>query len=196
MISHESLDEVQAAAAAYALGALDAEAAAAFEAHLAEGCARCAAEVDAFQRVAVELAQAGPAVAPPAAVRARVLRRAGADPSVARITRPGLLFIRTAAAEWERPGVTGIDIKLLAFDEIHGRSTQLVRLAPGSVYPPHRHAGAEELFLLEGDLLVSGVEMHAGDYCRAEPDSVHDDISTRDGCVFISTASVHDELIG
>lgn len=196
MINHESLDEVQALAAAYALGTLDADAAAAFEAHLAQGCARCAGEVEAFQRVAVDLAEAGTVAAPPAAVRARVLRRAGADPSVARITRPGLLFIRTAATEWEQPGVAGVDIKLLAFDEVHGRTTQLVRLAPGSVYPPHRHAGTEELFLLEGDLLVSGVEMHAGDYCRAEPDSVHNDISSHGGCVFISTASVHDELIG
>ena len=28
----------------------------------------------------------------------------------------------------------------------------LVRLAPGAAYPPHRHAGVEELHLLEGEL--------------------------------------------
>ena len=28
----------------------------------------------------------------------------------------------------------------------------LVRLAPGTDYPPHRHAGVEELHLLDGEI--------------------------------------------
>jgi len=194
MIDHDSPDAVQETAAAYVLGALDAAEARAFEAHLASGCARCAAEVDAFRAVAVELAEAG-AAAPRAAVRTRVLSEAATEPHVARITLPGLLFVRTGLTAWEQPGIPGIEIKLLAYDEPSARATQLVRMGPGTTYPAHRHAGTEELFLLEGDLLVSGVAMGAGDYCRAEADSVHDDIRTRSGCVFISTASVYDELV-
>ena len=73
--------------------------------------------------------------------------------------------------------------------------TQLVRMAPGTSYPRHRHADIEENYLLEGDLTISGVTMKAGDYCRAEPDSVHSDIRTSGGCQFISIASEHNELL-
>jgi hypothetical protein len=39
------------------------------------------------------------------------------------------------------------------------------------------------------------VPMRAGDYCRAEPGSVHDDISTSGGVLFICISSERDELI-
>jgi hypothetical protein len=37
--------------------------------------------------------------------------------------------------------------------------------------------------------------MRSGDYCRAEPGSVHDGIRTAGGCVFIITAAAPDELL-
>ncbi len=59
-------------AAPYALGTLDREEHAAFEAHLA-GCAACRAEVQAVREVAGLLAYSAPDAAPPAALRERVL---------------------------------------------------------------------------------------------------------------------------
>jgi anti-sigma factor ChrR (cupin superfamily) len=84
----------------------------------------------------------------------------------------------------------------LFLDEARGRRTTLVRLAPGSVYPAHRHRDIEEIYLLDGELTISGVAMQPGDYCRAEPDSVHEDTYSEHGCTFIVTASVHDQLVG
>lgn len=60
-------------AAPYALGALDAEERARFEAHLAT-CAACRGEVHSFREVGALLAESAPAATPPAALRDRVLR--------------------------------------------------------------------------------------------------------------------------
>jgi anti-sigma factor ChrR (cupin superfamily) len=68
-------------------------------------------------------------------------------------------------------------------------------MAPGTVYPAHRHGDLEEIYMLEGDYLVSGILMHAGDYCRAEAGSVHEDSRTLSGCVFIVTASMQDQRV-
>jgi anti-sigma-K factor RskA len=62
-------------AAPYALGALDAAERARFEVHLA-GCAQCRGEVQSLHDVTGLLAESAPAAAPPAALRARVLREA------------------------------------------------------------------------------------------------------------------------
>lgn len=66
-------EELQGQAALYALGALDAEEARAFESHLAEGCAACEAELREFESVVADLAFAAPASEPPAGMRARLL---------------------------------------------------------------------------------------------------------------------------
>jgi len=50
--------------------------------------------------------------------------------------------------------------------------------------------------VLEEDLTVSGVLMKAGDYCRAEPGSVHTGLSTSGGCLFIAVCSERDERLG
>lgn len=58
---------------------------------------------------------------------------------------------RWVEPEWKEPA-PGIFVKLLATDIDRGRVSMLVRLAPGTDYPSHRHAGLEELYLLDGEL--------------------------------------------
>jgi len=181
-------------AALYALGQLPAEEARAFEARLAAGDEAYRAEIAAFRAVVDDLAYAARPEAPPPGLRARLLERIVADePPV--IERDGLRFVRSGQFEWE-PGVAaGIEVKRLFEDAGTGRVTMLVRLAPGAAYPSHRHADVEELYLLEGQVFVSGVLMRAGDYCRAEADSVHERIHTPSGCLFIATASQRNEFL-
>lgn len=70
---------------AYALGALEGEELAALEAHLASGCAECAAELRRWQATLEELAEAAEPVEPSETARARVLRGAqAAAPAAAR----------------------------------------------------------------------------------------------------------------
>ena len=73
--------------------------------------------------------------------------------------------------------------------------TALVRMEPHTRYPSHQHADVEELYLLDGDLLVEGQRMRAGDYCRAEPGSIHGEVSTQAGALFLVRYSQRDELL-
>ena len=60
------------------------------------------------------------------------------------------------AHHWDEPAweevAPGIFCKLMANDTTRHRVSMLVRLLPGVEYPPHTHAGVEELFLLDGEL--------------------------------------------
>lgn len=69
-------------ASSWVLGALDAKEAAEFEAHLAS-CAECRDAVRDVRETLALLAHAAPRVAPPAALRERVLREAGTAQSTA-----------------------------------------------------------------------------------------------------------------
>ena len=60
---------------------------------------------------------------------------------------------RSAEPEWKEVA-PGISCKLLATDTERDRVSMLVRLAPGVDYPPHTHAGVEELHLLDGELWI------------------------------------------
>ena len=72
-------------AAAYALGALDADERQAFEAHLAT-CPKCAAELAELRRVTTGLAMSADRVAPPTDLKARTIARATGQPQ-ARLKR-------------------------------------------------------------------------------------------------------------
>ena len=63
-------------------------------------------------------------------------------------------------------------------------------MAPGAIFASHRHTDAEESYILEGEIFVSGVHMSTGDYCRAEAGSLHSGATTKTGYVFIAVASL------
>jgi anti-sigma-K factor RskA len=77
-MSHEPF-ETQAAA--YALGALDADELAQFEGHLAGGCAACATAVRELCETLAAVARDAPPMIPPAHVKAGLLRRVAASGS-------------------------------------------------------------------------------------------------------------------
>jgi anti-sigma factor ChrR (cupin superfamily) len=188
---HSSAEEIGETAALYSLGALSSEEAAAFEEHLRAGCDPCLAEVGAFADVVRILGQAAEPRTPRPELRAAVLERI-ADRRSPPIELEGIRFVRPARLAWLR-ALPGVEVKLLASGA--GSQTLLVRMTAGAKYPPHRHADVEELYLLEGDLEICGVAMRAGDYCRAEADSIHRGISTTSGCVFLTTTSDRDEIL-
>ncbi|MGQ0639332.1 MAG: anti-sigma factor [Gemmatimonadaceae bacterium] len=99
-MSHE---QWTGSAAAYALGALDADERAAFEEHVAT-CATCRAEADELRETAAMLAYAAPArEVPPPALRERVLREARevrpiASAATARRKAPAFPWLAAAAS--------------------------------------------------------------------------------------------------
>jgi anti-sigma factor ChrR (cupin superfamily) len=71
----------------------------------------------------------------------------------------------------------------------------MVRMMAETHYPSHKHAGAEELYLLDGDLFVDDMTMRAGDYCRGETCSIHKEIATKNGCLFVVTSSSDEDQV-
>ena len=90
----------------------------------------------------------------------------------------------------------GIEVRRLAADSARRMVTMMVRMAPGTSYPPHRHAADEECLVMSGELLVGTERLRAGDYQKAAKGSVHPVQSTDTGCALFITSSQDDELVG
>jgi len=198
MIQAHTVEEGRERAALYALGALREEETREFEQHLAAGCAICADEVAAFTPVVAELGHAPVPQTPRLEIRARVLQRIeaqGMDQDHPVIDKDLLRFVGSNWLEWKPGNAPGVEIKTLAVDKERSSYTTLVRMMPGASLTPHRHVAPEDSYILEGELLVSGVLMRAGDYCRAAAGSMHTGVTTKTGCVFIAVASMHDEWV-
>jgi anti-sigma factor ChrR (cupin superfamily) len=95
--------------------------------------------------------------------------------------------------EWEEVA-QGIFCKLLATDTAKHRVSMLVRLAPGVEYPPHTHAGLEELHLLDGELWIDDKKLYPGDYNRAEPGTGDKRVWSETGCTCVLITSTKDVL--
>jgi quercetin dioxygenase-like cupin family protein len=96
--------------------------------------------------------------------------------------------------DWEEVA-PGIACKLLATDTEKNRVSMLVRLAPGTDYPRHRHAGVEELHLLHGELMIDDKKLYPGDYNRAEADTVDHRVWSETGCTCVPLTSIEDVLL-
>jgi anti-sigma factor ChrR (cupin superfamily) len=95
---------------------------------------------------------------------------------------------------WEPTATPGVEARQLFLDTAARRVTMMVRMAAGSSYPAHRHGGAEECFVVSGDLRTGDVHMHAGDWQRADKGSRHPDQTTDGGCVLLLISSLDDTL--
>lgn len=185
-----------------------------FEAHVL-GCPPCAEELETARRVIAELDAAAVAAAdalasPPPALRARILsslRRPADDASSGvqawkRWTSPpgaevaaGLATLRADDGQWEETGLPGVRVRSLAVDPERRYVTMLVRMEPGSDYPAHRHAGAEECLVLAGELSVGGTTLRPGDYQRADAGSIHGVQRSPTGCTLFIVSSQDDVLL-
>ena len=95
--------------------------------------------------------------------------------------------------EW-REVAPGIWCKLLATDTERERVSMLVRLEPDTEYPPHEHAGVEELHLLDGELWIDERKLRPGDYNRAEAPSEDRRVWSETGCTCVLVTSTRDIL--
>ena len=90
---------------------------------------------------------------------------------------------------------SGIACKLLAIDRERALVSMLVRLAPGADYPAHRHAGVEELYMLDGELIVDDARFYPGDHRAGQPGSTDHRIWSQTGCTCVLITSTDDVLL-
>ena len=201
-VHSELNDDLRDLASLYALGALPEEEAIAYEAHLSQGCQVCRAEVASFREMTGAIALTADRLAPRRELRERLMKTismalqppAGQAPGIL-YDKDGVLIARPQEMNWQPGQIPGLFLKVLFDDTQRGYTTALVRMTAGTRYPSHRHAGVEELFLLEGDLSVDELCMKPGDYCRGEAGSIHGEIYTNAGCLFMVSSSNHDEML-
>lgn len=100
--------------------------------------------------------------------------------------------------DWSEPQwedvAPGISCKVLALDSDKHLVSMLVRLAPGGEYPPHTHAGFEELHLLEGELWIDDRKLYPGDYNLAVPGTGDKRVWSETGCTCVLVTSTKDVL--
>src|SRR5690606_26229509 len=100
---------------------------------------------------------------------------------------------RWSEPEWEQVA-PGIECKLLATDTERRRVSMLVRLAPDASYPPHTHAGVEELHLLDGELWIDDRKLRPGDYNYGAPGASDQRVWSETGCTCVLITSTEDTL--
>ena len=177
--------------AEYALRCLPAPQVSAFEAHVRD-CPECQQELSAVRPVVDAFVDWPTDVLRPVApLWQRVARRIDPDSAAEPAAGPEARW--ADEPEW-REVAPGISTKLLAHDETTGRVSMLVRLAPGIDYPPHRHAGVEELHLLDGELWIEDRKLYPGDYNRAEPGTSDSRVWSETGCTCVLVTSSGDIL--
>ena len=187
-------DEATELAALYAIEALGDDEQRRFEQSLDGAPAAVRQQVAAFQEVVHELAFSGPAMAPPASLKARLMARIAQEPQEEQGTE-GLTFVRSTSLTWQELG-PGLSMKVLFDDPAGARTTMLLRLAPGGTLVAHRHRQVEELYVLEGSCMCAGEFLQVGDYHRAEAGTVHPVTSSGQGCLALVMTSTQDEPAG
>jgi DNA-directed RNA polymerase specialized sigma24 family protein len=174
----------------YVLQALPESEVASVEAHI-YGCACCQQELVSL-RPALQAFAFWPTdvLRPSRSLRSRLAWRIAAE-SEGRIQlpprppEPGPRWAEVAQ---------GISCAILARHEERHYVSMLVRLAPGTDYPPHTHADIEELHLLNGELWIDDRKLHPGDYNRSEPGTVDRRVWSETGCTCVLMTSMRDEL--
>lgn len=175
---------------AYAAQALAANEVAAAEAHIAS-CANCRQELENLTPVINQFASWPiDVLRPPPALQTRLALRIAEEAGTQPELPPGRQW---AEPEWEQVA-PGIECKLLATDTARHRVSMLVRLAPGSSYPGHTHAGAEELHLLDGELWIDERKLRPGDYNYGAPGEHDERVWSETGCTCLLVTSTEDIL--
>jgi anti-sigma factor ChrR (cupin superfamily) len=154
-------------------------------------CQDCRRELESLRPV-VDLFVAWPTdvLRPPTSLQARLAHRIAEDAVKALVPPP---MLQWREPDWEHVAA-GIECKLLATDADRHRVSMLVRLAPGASYPPHTHAGVEELHLLEGELWIDERKLHPGDYNYGAPGAGDDRVWSETGCTCVLITSTKDVL--
>lgn len=203
MAQNEPHSDAEEKAALYLSGALTDDERRAVEAEIASGDGPLARAVTELDAVTSTLAHLVDPIAPRAETRDAVLDAVDLDTNSSQQVWRGwkdtptdeLFTLAADAGGWEPTGVEGIEVRRLFVDRPANRMTAMFRMAPGAEYVPHVHDGAEECYVLQGDLHVGDVVLRAGDYQRAPAGSTHGVQWTENGCVLLISSSLSDEVI-
>jgi ChrR Cupin-like domain len=181
----------------YALDLLDLEERLWVEAQVLD-CPDLAEELASYQAAVGLIPYSAPIVPMAADLKDRLFDKLGLAPieSVVEVqpevpTDLKMLAIESKDMQWKPHRIDGVKFVLLFTDEISRMRSLLVKVAAGITYPLHQHQGIEEIYMLEGELVINDKVYLAGDYIRSYPNSIHAP-STDTGCMFLIRACIDD----
>jgi quercetin dioxygenase-like cupin family protein len=181
MIPHD----LEALVLADAVGALDPDEQVELQARLDALTPQQRSEVATLYDAGTAVALTVPRLEPPTQVRERVLDAA---------RQPARYTVWAADDAWIATGLPGIRARVLAVDKARSLVTLVIRAEPGAVYPPHKHHGPEECFVISGSVVIDGRVLRAGDFHHADEDSDHGEITTTEGAEVLIVGAVDDYL--
>ena len=155
-------DPYRGLAGAFALGALDGEDRAAFEAHLQFGCSGCRDAVAAAASVLEEIPRPIPVPPLDPSLRQQLLDVASAPRG----------SVDTGAYVWQELA-PGIRFHVVKEDPARGMQACLVWADPGAKNQRHRHGGDEVILVLQGSLRDEQGTYGPGQICRSRKGSTH-----------------------
>ena len=181
----------------YALDLLDLDERLWVEAQILE-CPDLAEELAIYQAAVGVIPYGAPTMPMAADLKDRLFDRLGLEPveaipEISPEVPPDLKMftIRSADLDWQPRRIEGVQAVVLFRDEINRTQHLLVKATAGVVYPFHQHAGIEEIYMLEGELIIEDQVYLAGDYIRSYPNSIHAP-STNTNCMFLIRACIDD----
>ncbi|MEO8593693.1 MAG: cupin domain-containing protein [Candidatus Solibacter sp.] len=132
--------------------------------------------VKELRESAWQLAESVDAVAPPPALKERLMTRVAQFEQL----KP-LADVRRNEDFWAHSGMPGIDIKQLFKESETGRTTYLLRMEPGCRLPAHVHHDAEQCLVLKGDIAWGDIVYEEGDFIVMGKGTHHPEIHTVNG---------------
>lgn len=101
-------------------------------------------------------------------------------------------FVFDNDSEWIDYPIKGIKYKPLSLNKEKNYLMLLLKAEAGCQYPSHHHSGAEECYVIQGDLCAEGKVLGPGDFHHAEGDSDHKSLYTKTGCTLLIVADPED----
>ena len=138
------------------------------------------AEEASFALLAEALAPIEPTVEVREGLRQRILKQIKPSPA------PELRSVLNDGSGWS-VFAPKVEIKILRQDA--QTTTALLRLEPQAVLPDHGHDEEEECFVIEGEIVLGGRLLRAGDFQLARMGSIHADSYTPTGCIMLVRAA-------
>lgn len=95
---------------------------------------------------------------------------------------------------WKTTSWPGVRLHFLE-SEADGSARVLIAMDPGVGYPPHRHKGVEEVFVIAGSYGDQAGDYPAGSFQRNEAGTVHHPVAGPDGALLLAWAEGGIEIL-
>lgn len=97
-----------------------------------------------------------------------------------------MLVNRAIERDWQASDQQGIERSVFRVNDKGGK-TVIIRMEKGAHFPHHVYEGNAEIMVINGQVLIGGVELNKGDYLYAKSGEEHDIVALTDSEIFIST---------